>query len=155
MWNQLFSGSRTAAKWFLGPENHVENHVESRKCLKSPLDSGTRQAALKLWDPKIHGKVIRVSRVEDEASAEAEASAKASPPKGSEKRLAQKQQRRQRVKAKKQREHTEKARAAGLRVGKKKVAKKVLKKKAVESTRVDSFLALFLLPRLCSRLSFA
>eukprot|EP00434_Breviolum_minutum_P040663 symbB.v1.2.036144.t1/scaffold5034.1/size31624/3 len=90
------------------------------------------KAALSLWDLRIHGKYVRITKVDEEmekAASTPSARPKVNPEK--EKRIMLKQQRQQRVKAKKQREFVEQAKAAGLRTSKKppKTVKRKLKDK--------------------------
>lgn len=92
------------------------------------------KAALNLWDLRIHGKYIRVTKVEDEEGGNDAGRPKKLKPEV-EKRIMLKQQQRQRAKAKKQREFVEQAKAAGLRTSKKK-APKVKRKEEIGRAHV-------------------
>lgn len=84
--------------------------------------------ALKLWGAKIHGKEIRITKVED-SSAQDKPGKEQSRPEDhpAAKRILLKQQRRERQKAKKRKEWLANAKTSGLRPGKSKATKKKLK----------------------------
>ncbi|CAE7261914.1 RBM34 [Symbiodinium natans] len=83
--------------------------------------------ALKLW-PKIHGKEIRITKVEDSSAEDKPGKDQARPEDHpAAKRIVLKQQRRERQKAKKKKEWLANAKTSGLRPGKSKKVKKKLK----------------------------
>eukprot|EP00913_Durusdinium_trenchii_P035719 g33423.t1 len=111
---------------------------------KSVKDGMSRDVALNLWGLKIHGKEIRIMKVEDQGETaekpsvgSGEAWSRPEDPKNSKdpKRMMQKQQRRQRAKAKKQRDFVQNAKAAGLRTSKKKTPMKKGKRKVKKQSK--------------------